>query len=217
MELSVSNDFISLFLPDQSEFTTDEIINEFKIYIFRLMNITVDSLIQERINNEYENNQLKVAYKDFFSSRVDSVLNIAKLHNEIITKSNIIKSSLESNIKLIEKNKNTFDENNINKDFEKVINDIKVNKFILKNQALVHFMSIPYYMIQNFQNNNFDFDAERIRGENIENPHIVESRPVKEADAIVFRKDFKKVFAVKIYFQVLKEKIIFPETLSVKD
>ena len=106
MELSVSNDFISLFLPDQSEFTTDEIINEFKIYIFRLMNITVDSLIQERINNEYENNQLKVAYKDFFSSRVDSVLNIAKLHNEIITKSNIIKSSLESNIKLIEKNKN---------------------------------------------------------------------------------------------------------------
>ena len=153
MELSVSNDFISLFLPDQSEFTTDEIIDEFKIYIFRLMNITVDSLIQERINNEYENNQLKVAYKDFFSSRVDSVLNIAKLHNEIITKSNIIKSSLESNIKLIEKNKNTFDENNINKDFEKVTNDIKVNKFILKNQALVHFMSIPYSMIQNFQNN----------------------------------------------------------------
>ena len=160
MELSVSNDFISLFLPDQSEFTTDEIIDEFKIYIFRLMNITVDSLIQERINNEYENNQLKVAYKDFFSSRVDSVLNIAKLHNEIITKSNIIKSSLESNIKLIEKNKNTFDENNINKDFEKVTNDIKVNKFILKNQALVHFMSIPYYMIQNFQNNNFDLYIE---------------------------------------------------------
>lgn len=160
MELSVSNDFLSLFLPEQSEFTTDEIINEFKIYIFRLMNITVDSLIQERINNEYENNQLKVAYKDFFSSRVDSVLNIAKLHNEIITKSNIIKSSLESNIKLIEKNKNTFDEKNINKDLEKVTNDIKINKFILKNQALLHFMSIPNYMIQNFQNNNFDLYIE---------------------------------------------------------
>ena len=33
----------------------------------------------------------------------------------------------------------------------------------------------------------------------------------------ILKKDFKKVFAVKIYFQVLKEKIIFPETLSVKD
>ena len=55
MELSVSNDFISLFFPEHSEFTTEDILEEFKIYIFRLMNITVDSLIQEQINNEFEN------------------------------------------------------------------------------------------------------------------------------------------------------------------
>ena len=59
MELSVSNDFLSLFLPEQSEFKTEEILEEFKIYIFKLMNITIDSLIQEQINNDFENSELK--------------------------------------------------------------------------------------------------------------------------------------------------------------
>ena len=113
MELSVSNDFISMFIPESSEFSTEEIIDEFKIYVFRMMNITIDSLVQEQINNDFENAELKKKYKDFFINRIDHVIKVTSLFNEISTKTAIIKSSLEKNINIIEKNKNTFDENNI--------------------------------------------------------------------------------------------------------
>jgi hypothetical protein len=54
MELPVvDNEFISLFLPETSEFTTEDVLEEFKFYIFRIMNLTIDTLIQEQVNNAY--------------------------------------------------------------------------------------------------------------------------------------------------------------------
>ena len=51
MELPVvDNEFISLFLPETSEFTTEDVLEEFKFYIFRIMNLTIDTLIQEQVN-----------------------------------------------------------------------------------------------------------------------------------------------------------------------
>lgn len=56
MELPVvDNEFLSLFLPDNSEFTSEEILEEFKIYIFRIMNLSLDSLIQEQVIVNYVN------------------------------------------------------------------------------------------------------------------------------------------------------------------
>ena len=45
----VDNEFISLFLPETSEFKTEDVLEEFKFYIFRIMNLTVDTLIQEQV------------------------------------------------------------------------------------------------------------------------------------------------------------------------
>jgi hypothetical protein len=46
----VDNEFISLFLPEDSSFTTEDILNDFKFYIFRLMSLSLDSLIQEQVS-----------------------------------------------------------------------------------------------------------------------------------------------------------------------
>jgi len=45
----VDNEFISLFLPEDSSFSTEDILNDFKFYIFRLMSLSLDSLIQEQV------------------------------------------------------------------------------------------------------------------------------------------------------------------------
>jgi hypothetical protein len=45
----VDNEFISLFIPDNSEFKSEDVLDEFKIYIFKISNLTVDSLIQEQV------------------------------------------------------------------------------------------------------------------------------------------------------------------------
>jgi len=51
MELPiVDNNFISLFIPETSEFTTEDIIEDFKYYIFIVMKLSVDALIQEQVN-----------------------------------------------------------------------------------------------------------------------------------------------------------------------
>ena len=164
MELSVSNDFISMFIPESSEFSTEEIIDEFKIYVFRMMNITIDSLVQEQINNDFENAELKKKYKDFFINRIDHVIKVTSLFNEISTKTAIIKSSLEKNINIIEKNKNTFDENNINKEIYTVVNDIKINKSMMKNNVnnnfILDFVAIPSNMLKCFINEEFDLYCE---------------------------------------------------------
>ena len=166
MELSVSNDFLSLFLPEQSEFKTDDILDEFKIYIFKLMNITVDSLIQEQINNDFENSELKKKYKQFFSEKVELVLNIYKLYEQIIDKTNVIKGSLSQNMKIIGKNKLYFDPNNINKGVDNIINDIQMNKTLIKDynsnsiDNLVNLLSIPHFMIECFRNKEYDLYLE---------------------------------------------------------
>ncbi len=166
MELSVSNDFLSLFLPEQSEFSTEDLIEEFKIYIFKLMNITVDGLIQEQINNEFENNELKKKYKQFFSNKTESVLNINKLYENILQKNNLIKLNLKKNFNLIENNKLLFSEKLIDQNLNEIIKDIELNKNILKNnynnssENLFNLLNIPYLMIDSFINNYFDIYIE---------------------------------------------------------
>lgn len=61
MELTIEDsEFLNLFLPESSPFTTEEILEEFKIYIFRMMNLSVDSLIQEQVPNKSKLDQQRV-------------------------------------------------------------------------------------------------------------------------------------------------------------
>lgn len=160
MELYVSNEFLSLFLPEQSSFNSEEIREEFKIYIFRLMNITVDSLIQEQINNDYENDQLKKKYKDFFSNRISSVLHTNELYKEIQNKTHVIKSSLEKNISTIEQTQSLFTQENSNKELLAISNNIRINKYILKNTQLIELFSVPSSMIQCFERKEYELYLE---------------------------------------------------------
>ncbi len=45
----VDNEFLDLFLPEASEVNSNDIIEEFKFYIFRIMNLTIEDLIQEQV------------------------------------------------------------------------------------------------------------------------------------------------------------------------
>jgi hypothetical protein len=45
----IDNEFISLFIPDSTGFKSEDVLEEFKIYIFKISNLTIDSLIQEQV------------------------------------------------------------------------------------------------------------------------------------------------------------------------
>jgi hypothetical protein len=45
----VENEFLDLFLPENSILNSNDILEEFKFYIFRIMNLTLDNLIQEQV------------------------------------------------------------------------------------------------------------------------------------------------------------------------
>lgn len=46
---NVDNEFISLFMPESSVFSSEEIVEEFKIYIFKIMNTSMDMIFQEQV------------------------------------------------------------------------------------------------------------------------------------------------------------------------
>ena len=158
MELSISNNFLDLFIPEQSNFTKEELIEVFKTYIFKLMNLDMESLIQEQINNDRENIELHKKYKDFFTGKVDSILKINNLYKSIKDRTSLIKNAIEENSKLIENSKNNSD-NLIEKENNILMKDFQINKKIIKNfgnNAVLKVFNIPFYMIECFRNNEFD-------------------------------------------------------------
>ena len=158
MELSISNNFLSLFIPEQSNFTNDEILEVFKTYIFKLMNMDMDSLIQEQINNEKQNIELHKKYKDFFSGKVDSILKINNLYKSIKDRTSIIKNAIDENMKIIERSKNNTD-NLLDKENNILMKDFQTNKKIIKNynnDKIAKLFSIPFYMIDCFKNSEYD-------------------------------------------------------------
>ena len=158
MELSISNNFLSLFIPEQSNFTNDEIIEVFKTYIFKLMNMDMESLIQEQINNEKENIELHKHYKDFFSGKVDSILKINNLYKSIKDRTSLIKNAIDENMKNIERNKNNND-NLLTKESNILMKDFQTNKKIIKNynnDVISKIFGIPFYMIDCFRNSEYE-------------------------------------------------------------
>ena len=158
MELSISNNFLDLFIPEQSNFTKEELIEIFKTYIFKLMNLDMESLIQEQINNDRENIELHKKYKDFFTGKVDSILKINHLYKSIKDRTTLIKKAIEENSKIIENNKNSND-NLLQKENNILMKDFQINKKIIKNfgnNNVLKVFSIPFYMIESFKNSEYD-------------------------------------------------------------
>ena len=158
MELSISNNFLDLFIPEQSNFTKDELIEIFKTYIFKLMNMDMESLIQEQINNDKENVELHKKYKDFFTGKVDSILKINNLYKSIKERTSLIKNAIDENTRIIEKNK-TNNDNLIEKENNILMKEFQINKKIIKNfesNSTLKIFSIPFYMIECFKNNEYE-------------------------------------------------------------
>ena len=158
MELSISNNFLDLFIPEQSSYTKEELIDIFKTYIFKLMNMDIESLIQEQINNDRENIELHKKYKDFFTGKVDSILKINNLFKSIKDRTDIIKNAIDENNKIIGNNKNN-NENLIEKENNILMKDLQMNKKIIKNfgnNAVLRIFNVPFYMIDCFIKNEYD-------------------------------------------------------------
>ena len=158
MELSISNNFLDLFIPEQSTFSKEELIEVFKTYIFKLMNMDIESLIQEQINNDRENIELHKKYKDFFTGKVDSILKINNLYTSIKDRTNLIKNAIDENTKIIANNKNNND-NLLEKENNTLMKDFQMNKKIIKNfgnNSVLKIFNIPFYMIECFRNNEYD-------------------------------------------------------------
>lgn len=160
MELPVvDNEFLSLFIPDNSEFSTDDVIEEFKFYIFRLMNLTVDSLIQEQINNDYENNLLRKSFKAFFHEKLNILIDINSLYSETRNKIDLIKLQINKNNSIIDSNKQFASEH---QELSSLYKNVQVNKLLLanKNPVFLHLLSIPSYMVNCIKNNTLDLYLE---------------------------------------------------------
>ena len=158
MELSISNNFLDLFIPEQSSYSKEELIDIFKTYIFKLMNMDIESLIQEQINNDRENIELHKKYKDFFTGKVDSILKINNLYKSIKDRTDIIKNAIDENNKIYGNTKNNND-NLIEKENNILMKDFQMNKKIIKNfgnNAVLRIFNIPFYMIDCFKKNEYE-------------------------------------------------------------
>ena len=158
MELSISNNFLDLFIPEQSSYSKEELIDIFKTYIFKLMNMDIESLIQEQINNDRENIELHKKYKDFFTGKVESILKINNLYKSIKDRTDIIKNAIDENNKIYGNTKNNND-NLIEKENNILMKDFQMNKKIIKNfgnNAVLRIFNIPFYMIDCFKKNEYE-------------------------------------------------------------
>jgi hypothetical protein len=73
MELpNVDNEFIGLFVPETSPFNTEDILEEFKIYIFNLMKLSIDMVLQEQVYC-FNKRRLITNTKIIFSGRISSL------------------------------------------------------------------------------------------------------------------------------------------------
>jgi hypothetical protein len=157
MELPiVDNEFMTLFLSENSEFTTDDVLEEFKIYIFRIMNLSVDALIQEQINNEYENNLLRRNFKSFFSEKISTVLEINELYNSCQEKLIDIQNLSHKNQIIIRDCSNLITRAEFNHQSLNISSQIETNKQILGNNSLImDFITVPNIMINCIKNGCF--------------------------------------------------------------
>jgi hypothetical protein len=164
MELPiVDNEFLSLFLPETSEFNMDDILNDFKFYIFKMMSLGIDSLIQEQINNEYDNNISRKEFKTFFNDRINTVLEVNNLYTTVQNKIAIIKNSLEKGRNIIEENSELFNMDKINLELNILNKYIQCNKSFTNNSThnvLLDLLNIPCCMIDCFRNKCLDLYLE---------------------------------------------------------
>jgi len=185
MELSISNNFLSLFIPEESNFTKEEIIEVFKEYILKIMNMDMDSLIQEKINNEKENIELYKKYKEFFSGKVDSIIKINNLYKIIKNSTLLIKNGIDENMKNIERN----NDNLLIKESNILMKDFKTNKIIIKNynnDKISKLFCIPFYMIDCFKNEEYELYLKYYK-------YIIEKIPTKKY------KNFEKLRELVIF------------------
>ncbi len=46
----VDNEFLDLFLTESTAVNNNDLLEEFKFYIFRIMNLSIEDLLQEQVN-----------------------------------------------------------------------------------------------------------------------------------------------------------------------
>lgn len=151
MELpTLDNEFIALFIPETTSLPKKEYIEELKIYIFKIMGLTLQDLVQENINLNDSNIELHHKLKSYLEERIESILDINDTFlrclgnlESIIFHIEDIKNSINSLLK------NTSSTNKYNK--VKILQEeIKLSKEIL-DSPILQLLEIPGCMFKCIQ------------------------------------------------------------------
>lgn len=53
MDLTINDqEFLNLLIPEETNFNQSDIIDELNLYIYKIMNLSVENLIQEQVNRQ---------------------------------------------------------------------------------------------------------------------------------------------------------------------
>lgn len=195
MNIKLDNEFLELFIPENTQFNKDDYIDELKTYIFKIMTYTLNDLVQENINLNDENVNLNLKLKNYLEGKLDLILEV---NETFIDTSN----KLEIMLKLLEDIKstlitNSFDDEKIMK--IKVLYDrINQIKTLMESNTIL-LLEIPNILFKCIQNEDYILYLDYVEFIEKYFKDSTNESLLNEDDSIV---NFSKMFIVK-----LKEKV----------
>lgn len=158
--LSIDNEFLSLFLPEDNINSKEDYLEELKTYIFRIMNFSLTDLIQENININQNNINLQEKLNIFLKEKLKEIDNINNCFIKSLDGIEEITYFLNNSVKSIDEfisyNKDLAIKKETNNILMNLINNINQIKNVLNNPGLINLLQIPSVMIKSVQ----EFDLE---------------------------------------------------------
>lgn len=146
-----SNEYISLFIPETSSFPKEEYLEELKSFIYKIMNSTIEDLIQDQMTHRLEDNTLHINLRKYIEDRIGNIYSIWKVYLTCI-------DSIDKSLFLVNESKlsisNMITKGNISDKLSKLhetYENIKKSK-IIKDSPLVLVLKVPGTMLNHIKN-----------------------------------------------------------------
>jgi hypothetical protein len=159
MENILDNEFLSLFIPETTNLPKEEYIEELKIYIFKIMGLTLSDLVQENINLSDANVELHHKLKFYLEEKIDSILDVNNTFLNCLGNLEMIIyhiDSVKNNINSVLKNSST--KSKLEK-IKQIQEEIALNKEVLESPIL-QLLEVPAAMFRCIQNDNLELFIE---------------------------------------------------------
>lgn len=151
MNIKLDNEFLALFIPEQTTFKKEDYIDELKTYIFKIMTYTLNDLAQENINLSDGNVTLNTKLKNYLEEKLDLILEVNETFIDTSNKLEIMLTLLEEIKGILITN--SFDDEKILK-IKMLYDKISQIKILMESNVFL-LLEIPNILFKCIQNEDY--------------------------------------------------------------